>query len=274
MMNHGAMLWGAALYNNGAYPEKNYRFGQAYGADRRATKVSKLHTGHREDLASMASCRSSNRCRDSISAIRETFCAFSKKAARPQPSSVCRPVRNQTADPIAAFRARSRDIDRTDPVFLGLQKTRLHDPLLGFFGSNDHPGDYRSSGCSACHVVYANDRFADKFRLVEQIRSSGLEFHCRRIDSKNRARPSGHAPVHAVDSVEPVHELPHASGKSFREPVSRLHLVDQETDGELMYPKEQHNPTDTELVRSTMENPEPPLARDFGRQNFFDKSRN
>ncbi len=33
MMNHGAMLWGAALYNNGAYPEKNYRFGQAYGAD-------------------------------------------------------------------------------------------------------------------------------------------------------------------------------------------------------------------------------------------------
>src|SRR6202022_405336 len=33
MMNHGAMLWGAALYNNGAYPQKNYRFGQAYGAD-------------------------------------------------------------------------------------------------------------------------------------------------------------------------------------------------------------------------------------------------
>src|SRR5712671_2166162 len=33
MMNHGAMLWGAALYNNGGYPYKNYRFGQAYGAD-------------------------------------------------------------------------------------------------------------------------------------------------------------------------------------------------------------------------------------------------
>src|SRR6185312_5083839 len=33
MMNHGAMLWGAALYNNAAYPLKNYRFGQAYGAD-------------------------------------------------------------------------------------------------------------------------------------------------------------------------------------------------------------------------------------------------
>ena len=33
MMRHGAMLWGAALYNNGAYPAKNYRFGQAYGSD-------------------------------------------------------------------------------------------------------------------------------------------------------------------------------------------------------------------------------------------------
>jgi len=47
---------------------------------------------------------------------------------------------------------------RTDPVFLGLQKTRLLDPTLSLFGSNDHPGDYRASGCSACHVVYANDR--------------------------------------------------------------------------------------------------------------------
>ena len=33
MMNHGAMLWGAALYNNSGFYLKNYRFGQAYGAD-------------------------------------------------------------------------------------------------------------------------------------------------------------------------------------------------------------------------------------------------
>jgi hypothetical protein len=33
MMRHGAMLWGAALYNNGAFPLKNYRYGQAYGVD-------------------------------------------------------------------------------------------------------------------------------------------------------------------------------------------------------------------------------------------------
>jgi hypothetical protein len=48
--------------------------------------------------------------------------------------------------------------NRTDPVYLGLQKTRLLDPTLNFRGTNDHPGDYRSSGCSACHVIYANVR--------------------------------------------------------------------------------------------------------------------
>src|SRR5256886_12844842 len=47
---------------------------------------------------------------------------------------------------------------RTDPVYLGLQKTRLLDPTLNFLGTNDHAGDYRSSGCTACHVIYANDR--------------------------------------------------------------------------------------------------------------------
>jgi hypothetical protein len=33
MMNHGAMLWGAALYNNGSINRKNPIYGQAYGAD-------------------------------------------------------------------------------------------------------------------------------------------------------------------------------------------------------------------------------------------------
>ena len=30
MMTHSGMLWGAALYNNGGYPEKNTRFGESY----------------------------------------------------------------------------------------------------------------------------------------------------------------------------------------------------------------------------------------------------
>src|SRR5262249_15623279 len=33
MMTHGAMLWGAALYNNGAFPYKNPHFGESYDRD-------------------------------------------------------------------------------------------------------------------------------------------------------------------------------------------------------------------------------------------------
>ncbi|HTX14588.1 MAG TPA: hypothetical protein VMD77_04770, partial [Candidatus Baltobacteraceae bacterium] len=33
MMTTGSMLWGAALYNNGAYPLKDSRFGESYSAD-------------------------------------------------------------------------------------------------------------------------------------------------------------------------------------------------------------------------------------------------
>ena len=46
MMNHGAMLWGAALYNNGGFYLKNYRFGQAYGADGAPLRLDQLHPGH------------------------------------------------------------------------------------------------------------------------------------------------------------------------------------------------------------------------------------
>ncbi|HET8674351.1 MAG TPA: hypothetical protein VFO63_01085, partial [Blastocatellia bacterium] len=33
MMTTGAMLWGAALYNNGSFPLKNYRFGESYSPE-------------------------------------------------------------------------------------------------------------------------------------------------------------------------------------------------------------------------------------------------
>lgn len=33
MMTHGAMLWQAALYNNGMYPYKNAQFGESYSSD-------------------------------------------------------------------------------------------------------------------------------------------------------------------------------------------------------------------------------------------------
>ncbi len=49
-------------------------------------------------------------------------------------------------------------LNRVDLPTLNVHKTRLNDPHLAFFGTNDQPGDFRSSGCTACHMIYANDR--------------------------------------------------------------------------------------------------------------------
>jgi hypothetical protein len=47
---------------------------------------------------------------------------------------------------------------RIAAVYLNVLKTRLNDPTLWQLGLNAWPGDYRSSGCAACHVLYANTR--------------------------------------------------------------------------------------------------------------------
>ena len=65
-------------------------------------------------------------------------------------------------------------LNRTDPVFLGLQKTRLLDPLLHFPGTNDQPGDYRNSGCTACHVVYANDNSPEHSGVILAVTAFGI----------------------------------------------------------------------------------------------------
>jgi hypothetical protein len=39
MMTHGGMLWGAALYNNGAFPIKDARFGESYGPNGQIQRI-------------------------------------------------------------------------------------------------------------------------------------------------------------------------------------------------------------------------------------------
>ena len=36
---------------------------------------------------------------------------------------------------------------------INIHKTRLNDPFTWFMGTNDQPGDYRTSGCGSCHIV-------------------------------------------------------------------------------------------------------------------------
>jgi hypothetical protein len=273
MMRHGAMLWGAALYNNGAYPEKNYRFGQAYGLD-----------GVPLRLESPVPVTPEMTEQYGILPFIDPLPHFDIS----QPGNILRiferggeeQLQLGNPDPFEepgkpARRLSERGLGtllRTDPVFLNLQKTRLNDPLLDFMGSNNHPGDYRNSGCTACHVVYANDRSPTDSGWYAKYGNQGLSFTAdKAIRKDERGHPIRHQFTRAIPSSQCISCHMH-QGNLFVNPYLGYTWWDEETDGEFMYPAKQRNPTPEELVKSVRDNPEAAAARgSWGDLDFLEK---
>ncbi len=162
---------------------------------------------------------------------------------------------------------------RTDPVYLGLQKTRLLDPTLNFFGTNDHTGDYRSSGCTACHVIYAND--GDE-RHSEFYKSAGSLGMSQSSDVSIPKNESGHPIRHQLTSRIPTsqcmvcHMHP---GENMVASYMGLTWWDNETDGDKMYPARQHDPTQSEEQRKLNRNPEAASLRGlWSEPDFLNKT--
>ncbi len=273
MMRHGAMLWGAALYNNGAYPAKNYRFGQAYGLDGVPLRLEspvpvtpEMTKEHGilpfiDPLPRFAISQPSN-----ILRIFER--GGEKQLSLGVPNTfeeAGRPARRLSERGLGT-------LNRIDPVFLNLQKTRLHDPMLDFMGSNNHPGDYRSSGCSACHVVYANDRSPTHSGWYSKYGNQGLSFsEDKTIRQDERGHPIKHQFTRAIPTSQCMNCHMH-QGDLFVNPFLGYTWWDQESDGEFMYPEKQKNPSDEEMVRAIQENPEAAAARGlWGDLGFLEK---
>jgi hypothetical protein len=273
MMNHGAMLWGAALYNNGSFYLKNYRFGQAYGADGAPLRLVNYTPVTPEDTQVHGILPFIEPLpRFNLSNPGNILRIFEKGGEKQLQLGL--PTSNE---PNGRPRNRLSErglgtLNRTDPVFLGLQKTRLHDPLLGFLGSNDHAGDYRTSGCSACHVVYANDRSPTNSGWWSKYGHQGLSFTADPTIPKNEC---GHPIIHQFTRSIPSSQCMNChmhQGNLFVNPYLGYTWWDQETDGEFMYPKKQRDPTDADLVRSTIINPEEAAARGlWGDKNFLER---
>lgn len=273
MMNTGPMLWGAALYNNGGFNLKNYVFGQSYGRDGAPLKIenplpvtaemTRLH-GIVPFLLPLP--------RFNLSNPGNTLRIFEKGGLNP-PALGNPEAGARTGAPERGLSARGEGtLLRTDPVFLGLQKTRLHDPLLGFMGSNDHPGDYRSSGCTGCHTIYANDRSPTNSGWYGKYGHQGLSFsNDPTMNKRERGHPIAHQFTRSIPSSQCMNCHMH-QGNLFVNPYLGYTWWDQESDGEFMYPKEQHNPTDEEMVVATHKNPEAAAARGlWGDLSFLEK---
>ena len=274
MMRHGAMLWGAAAYNNGAYPIKDSIFGQAYGANGVSLALQspiKVTPEMQRKMAIVPEIFPLPRF--NIAQTGNIFRIFEKGGSKPLDLGNPDPF-EPPGRPLRRLSDRGLGtLSRVDPVIIGAHKTRLHDPLLDFFGSNDRPGDYRSSGCTSCHVIYANDRSPSNSGWYSAFGNQGLSFNPDpMISKKEKGHPIAHKFTRSIPSSQCMTCHMH-QGNMFVNPYLGYTWWDQESDAEFMYPKQQKNPSDKEMAESLRRNPEAAAARGlWGDVNFLEKS--
>jgi hypothetical protein len=270
MMTHSGMLWGAALYNNGGYPTKNSRFGESYDRDGKPQSIKTVPAPTPEETRTkgvLPELRPLNRWETSqpgnVLRVFERGGRKKSEVGNPMPDEEPGKPEDQLSD-----RGFGTEL-RTDPVFLGLQKTRLLDPVMSLPGTNDHPGDYRSSGCSACHVIYANDRDASHSGSYSRFGHSGLSASADPTISKTESgHPIRHTFTRSIPSSQCMicHIHP---GTNMVTTYFGLTWWDNEIDGDKMYPPTQRHLTEEQRFESLSRNPEAAAARGLWSDNKF-----
>ncbi|HSQ54111.1 MAG TPA: hypothetical protein VLM40_00070 [Gemmata sp.] len=262
IMSTGCMLWGAAAYNNGTLPAKRAVLGEAYGMNGASLRLKTFPPPTAEEME-----------RKGVVAQLDPLPRFEIS----QPGNILRVfepggrfspeigIPERFDDP---GRPRTRlstrglgTANRTDPVLVSASKTRLFDPTLNFLGTNDHPGDYRSSGCTACHVVYANDRSQVHSGPFAVYGNRGTSFSNDPTIPRNE---SGHPIAHQFTNSIPTSQcmICHVHpGTSVMNSYIGYMWHDEETEARLLYPRKQKDPTAEEVIRSLMHNPNESAAR-------------
>ncbi len=273
MMTHGAMLWGAALYNNGSFPLKQPHFGESYSVDGTPQRLMTFPPPTPEETRLKGVLPSLEPLeRWEISQPGNVLRIFERGGhAKPEvgiPSPDEQPGRPDVKLGDRGFGT----LLRTDPVFLGLQKTRLLDPLLSFPGTNDQPGDYRNSGCTACHVVYANDNSPVHSGPYSSYGHSGFTSTVDPTIPKNQpGHPIRHQLTRSIPSSQCMvcHMHP---GTNMETTYFGYTWWDNEIDGESMYPAKQRDPSPRQQQEVQLRNPERTAQRGLWSDvNFLEK---
>jgi hypothetical protein len=262
MMTHGCMLWEAALYNNGSSPLKRARYGESYSMDGVPQRLQTVPPPTEDEIRIRGVVpfldplpRFENSQPGNILRIFERGGRFRLETGIPEREED--PGRPRTRLSVRGLGTENR----TDPVFIGLQKTRLLDPTLNFLGTNDHPGDYRSSGCTACHVIYANDRWPV---TAGPYASAGNLGTTQNPDPTIPKDESGHPIQHRFTTAIPTSQciVCHIHpGTNVLNSYTGFMWWDEETDAEQIYPPREKHPTAEEWTQAQMFNPNESAAR-------------
>ena len=287
LMATGAMLWGGAAYNNGIAPFKSYLFGEAYTANGQPAKL--LSPGSPPGTLSEA-----QKARGALAALYplprwnvippgDIFRVFERggrtigtqfpEIGLPNSSgSIQRLEEPGRPDLKQSNRGPGTGLRVAIPV-LNIHKTRLNDPFLWFMGTNDQPGDYRSSGCSGCHVIYANDREPRHSLTYAQYGRDGQSItvdptiagkmapgHGAGESVKESGHPLSHVFTRAIPTAQCMSCHMHQPNV-FLNSYLGYTMWDYEADAPKMWPAKQAYPTAAEVRAINDRNPEGAATR-------------
>ena len=282
LMATGAMLFGGASYNNGILPYKHYVLGEAYTPD-----------GEPAMLMNPVPPDENMKKKGVLSALwplpawevtppadvfrvferggRNISSQFPETGIPGNAGSLQRLEEPGRPDLHQSNRGPGTGSRIAVPL-LNIHKTRLNDPLLAFLGTNDQPGDYRSSGCTGCHVIYANDRDPRHSGPYAKYGHTGQTITLDPTIPKNE---EGHPLKHEFTRAIPTSQcmVCHMHQPNvFLNSMLGYTMWDYESDAPAMWPKQQKHPTDAEIRSINQRNPEEAAIRgNWGDRAFLDK---
>jgi hypothetical protein len=257
-MTTSSIFWAAVAYANGILGNKAAVLGESYGRDGGAQAIRPPEPGRGlPELLPLP--------RWEVTQPGEYFRAFERggllnpsffpEVGNPSPF-------DEPGRPDIRLSDRGRGTGlRVSPGLINLHKTRLNDPHLSFFGTGEHPGDFRSSGCSGCHLVYANDR--DPAHSGSWARFGHRGASASGDPTIPRGEP-GHPIRHQLTRAIPTSQcmVCHMhQPNSFLNTYLGTTMWDYETDGEHLWPAEQRRPSEAERRASLARNPEEAAVR-------------
>ena len=281
LMATSAMLWGGAAYNNGILPFKRYIVGEAYtGKSEPAMLKNPIAVtplmrdmGILESLAPLPSWETVPPA--------DVFRVFERggkinvtqfpEIGLPNVSGAIQKLDEPGRPDVRQSNRGPATGNRIAVPLINITKTRLNDPHLWFLGTNEQAGDYRSSGCTACHTPYANDRDP---RHSGPYAKYGHEGKTATSDPTIPKYESGHPISHQFTRAIPSSQCmvchmhqPNIFVNSFYGTT----MWDYEADAPFMWPKKQKYPTAAEIRKIQDRNPEEAAIRGLWGDPEFSK---
>ena len=191
IMSTNPMVYHAGLYNNGVEPSKIPMYGEAFAPIEKGgkivyapAKIRSLGELTPKDLANGVLKELSPLPRWEITIPTDPFRILERGNIG------------------ASLRGLGTEF-KISGVYLTLLKTRLNDPGLWLQGPNDVGGDFRQSGCAACHVPYATDREPANSAHLAQYGNKGYSFSGdQAIPKKEPGHPIKHQFTRRIPSAQ------------------------------------------------------------------------